>query len=61
MLKRKQKIPSQEKDPTPDCFQFEPCLVKRMSSKVLGEKVEQIRDELSVHGHEDERYITLKG
>lgn len=25
MLKRNQKIPSQEKDPTPDCFQFEPC------------------------------------
>lgn len=54
-------ILSPEPDPKPDCFKFEPTTHRRMSSRVLGEDVEKIRDELIVKSVDGEELIVLEG
>lgn len=55
------KIPPLEPEPQPVCFKFEPTMVRKVSSRILGEDTEKIRDELYVCTMENEEFITLKG
>ena len=56
-----QKLPPMEPEPQPSCFHFEPDLVRRMSSRVLGEDTEKIRDDLLISKIDGEEFISLKG
>lgn len=54
-------IPPLEPEPLPTCFRLEPCEVRKMSSRALGEDTEKTRDELTVSVIDDEELITIKG
>ena len=54
-------IPPLEPEPQPKCFKFEPTMVRKVSSRILGEDTEKVRDELYICTFEEEEFITIKG
>ena len=56
-----QKIPPNEPAPQPDCFMLEPNQERRLSSRILGEATEKIRDDLMVKTINGEEHIVVKG
>lgn len=52
-------LPPQKNDSRPDCFKFEPTMVRRMSSRIPD--IECIKDELEVSHDEGQEMILING
>ena len=54
-------IPVALPTPLPECFRYEPSAERKLSSRILGEEVEKIRDNLEVKEIDGETLLTIKG